>query len=255
MNEFSVPDYSAIIADCIPDDSVMVSVKIDLDADYDVESNPGSIQLSCIRDYLIDCNVKVICSTVGLHVNGEHKKPHLHYHMACERFNKPSNPSQHRQRWLSKDNDRNLDGVSVMYQKIDTTQPKYSFLSYPLKEGFPCNLHHGSAKDYFVIDSRPMEKGEKKYLVDVGTEIYNKQLGLRMRQDKCVERKQLALTCLYQLCFDNKHLYSSYKEMLRWLDTNYIDMLELTEMPDPKNYKTNTQKIATKLGFLKYSDL
>lgn len=43
--------------------------------------------------------------------------------------------------------------------------------------------------------------------------------------------------------------------MMMWLDEEYISKLDLEDMPDPKNYKTNSQKVAVKLGLLRYSQL
>ena len=66
------------------------------------------------------------------------------------------------------------------------------------------------------------------------------------------QRKQNALTDLYEICVKEK--FSNFNEMINWLDVNYIDKLELHEMPDPHHYKNNILKIAVKLKLRKYSD-
>lgn len=85
-----------------------ISVKLNWEQDTVPE------QLDCAFDYVMD-TTKILACSAGKHYEGEHGVPHIHLHFIVERYNKPSNPSQHRNRWLSKDTDRNLDGCSFMY--------------------------------------------------------------------------------------------------------------------------------------------
>lgn len=242
--------------DLIPDDSMVVDIKINL-PDYNGENGialaDSGFAFMELKQYIQDLGCKILFSTAGIHLNGKSKVAHIHYNMITSFCFPPSNPSQHRSRWIKKNN-ANLNtftNVSFKFhQKIDTTTPKYSVLSYPLKEGKKVNL-----PACFVFDEKPMAKRYISFLHNVGKAIYEKQCGLRLRQDKSEERKNLALDNLYQLCVENKDMFSNYREMVVWLDTNFIAKLELKDYPDPKNYKTNCQKICVKLGKLKYSDI
>lgn len=241
----SIPD---LIEESIPDDASVITIKFSRDlSDCMCEWNGYR---AVVDRYLRDCGVKVLASSAGIHTNGRSQKFHIHYHLICERFNEPSNPSQHRKRWCSKNEDI-MDDISFKYQRLKQDQEKYAVLSYPLKEGKFTNYREAT----YRFLGLPMSKEMMKFLADTGKAIYDKELGLAMRQEKCEERKQASLINLYDLCQQNKHFYSSFREMMEWLDDNYIAKLELTEMPDPKNYKTNCQKIAVYLGFLKYSQL
>lgn len=237
-----------LIQEEMPDDATVITVKFSRDlSDCMGEWNGAR---AVVDRYLKDSGVKVLASSAGIHTNGRSQKFHIHYHLICERFKEPSNPSLHRKRWCNKNED-NMDDISFKYQRLNPNQEKYAILSYPLKEGKITNYRE---KTYTYL-GKPMTKEMINFLVETGKAIYEKELGLAMRQEKCEERKQLALSSLFDLCNQNKSFFSSYKEMMEWLDTNYIDKLELTEMPCPKNYKTNCQKIAVKFGFLKYSQL
>lgn len=258
-NEFSNMEDLTIVSqfeDLIPNDSMVVDIKINL-PNYDGENGTALADIGFafmdLKQYIIDLGCKILFSTAGIHLNGKNKMPHIHYNMITTFAFPPSNPSQHRSRWIKKNNVNlnTFENVSFKFhQKIDTNTPKYSVLSYPLKEGKKVNL-----PSCFVFNENPMEKKYVAFLVNTGKAIYEKQCGLKLRQDKSEERKNLALESLYQLCVENKDKFSNYKEMVRWLDTNYIANLEIKDYPDPKNYKTNCQKICVKLGKLKYSDI
>lgn len=240
----------------IADDLMVINVKYnfeieDEDVDYSIRNN---CPIYDIRKYIQDLGCEILFSTIGYHLNGEHKQPHLHYHLITTEFKEPSNPSQHRKRWMNKNEDVNSDFLkaSFKFQRLEKKKPKYSVLSYPLKEGTPV-LHH--SKLYFIYNKVPMTKEQIQFLVDTGKAIYDKEIGLKLRQDKCQERKKQSLTDLFKLCQENSNQFSNYVEMLRWLDVNFISTLTLEDYPDPRNYKTNCQKIAVYLGKLKYSDI
>lgn len=241
------------IEELLPPDAVCLSVKVNLAEDEYDEKNFTPPYFASILAYLKDSGVAVLASTAGVHKEGRNQIPHIHYHFICERFSPPSNPSQHRKRWLSKkDNDSSdLGEASFKYQKLDTRYPKYQFLSYPLKEGLMV------PKFYYpylmTFDGKKMSNEMIDFLKKVGQTIYQTQAAIRLRQEKSQQRKQLALQDLYEICKD--HTFPSFKAMLIWLDENYIDGLDLDEYPDPKNYKVNCQKVAVRLGLLKYSEL
>lgn len=244
-SEKSIPE---LMQEEIPDDATVITIKFS----RDISDNMGEWNgyRAVVDRYLRDCGAKVLASSAGVHLNGRSQKFHIHYHLITERFIEPSNPSQHRKRWCSK-NDEIMDDISFKYQQLKKDQEKYAVLSYPLKEG-RFTSYRAATYRYLGL---PMSNEMMRFLADAGKAIYDKELGLAMRQEKSEERKQATLTNLYDLCNQNKQYFSSFKEMMEWLDVNYIAKLELTEMPCPKNYKTNCQKISVYLGFLKYSQL
>lgn len=238
-------DYTNLFEDTFSDASqfTCISVKIN----WTSETVPD--QLYYATEYISDCVDTIFASTAGRHYNGERSEPHIHLHYIVSRYNKPSNPSQHRARWCSKDADRNLDGCSFMYQHMLSDTPRYEFLSYPLKEGHSLD----DVGLYRWLKGEYMGGIMVQWLKDVGNAIYQKQVALRLRQEKSAERKQNQLLALYEIV--KKQSPKSYKEMVYYLDEVYIPSLELQDYPDPKNYKTNCQKIAVKLKLLKYSEL
>lgn len=237
------------LQDFIPDDATCISVKINI-PDYDASDNNWvAPAFADINKYLKDSGVDILAISSGIHVNGRNQIPHVHYHFITAHINPPANPSGHRTRWLAKkgNEEANFQGASFKYTRLEPNKPKYQFLSYPLKEGIMLQ------KRYYQFDGEFMKPEMKKLLLDVGKEIYEQACALILRQMKCQERKQLALRELYDLV--HKIQFSSFKQMMAWLDDNYISTLDLEEMPDPKNYKVNCQKIAVKMGILKYSDI
>lgn len=240
----------------IPDDAMVINVKLNFDIpEDDVET------LNCLRElplfdikkYVEDLDVKILFSSVGYHLLGERKQPHIHYHFITTAFHPPSNPSQHRKRWAKKtEASMEFLSSSFKFQSIDTSQPKYQVLSYPLKEGHA--IKH-NLKTNYIFNQLPMTKEQILFLKEVGKSIYDKEQALKLRQDKCEERKKVALHSLYELCEANKNKFNTYREMVIWLEDNYISSLSLDEKPDINHYRTNTQKIANTLGKLKYCDL
>lgn len=241
--------------EAIPDDVMVINVKLNFDItdEEPLEERHRILPTYEIRKYIENLGCKILFSSAGYHLNGERKQPHLHYNFITTSFKVPSNPSQHRNRWFNKEDDANSDFLKCTFkfhQAIDTKTPKYSVLSYPLKEGLQVKENR-----LYTFNATPMTKAQKTFLMETGKAIYEKEQGLKLRQDKCEERKKIALNDLFKLCSDNKTEFSNFKQMIVWLDCNYIDKLNIEEYPDPKNYKTNCQKIAVALGKLKYSDI
>lgn len=205
-------------------------------------------QLDSVSQYMNEFMI-VHHATAGKHSFGEAGIPHIHLHFIVSRYNKPSNPSQHRARWLARDSERNLDGCSFMYQHMKSDSLKIDFLAYSLKEGVEVeNVAH-----YRYPLGAIMPRDVVEYLKKYGNTIFETQVALHLRQDKCSERKKLALTDLFTIV-ENQNP-KTYRDMLHYLDEVYIPSLDLSEYPDPKNYQANCQKIAIRLKLLKYSDL
>lgn len=233
----------------IPDDATCISVKINV-PDYDPSDNnfvPPAF--ASVKQYLIDSGVEILACSSGLHVKGRKEVPHLHYHFITKHYNGVANPSGHRQRWLKKKGNEEHDfaGASFSYKSLESDKPKYQFLSYPLKEG------HKLRSSYYLFDGSKMNTDMVSFLLDVGNTIYQTQLALRLRQEKCQERKQLAFSELVQLVGDRT--FSSFRDLCDWFDDNYLYNLDYDDIPDPKNYKTNIRKIAIKKRLLKTFDI
>lgn len=264
LEELTLPDYIDLpnppypialqFEDDIPADSMVINVKLNFEAGDDIKEALRELPVMDIRNYVQDLGCEILFSTIGYHLNGDHKQPHIHYHFITTSFKQPSNLSQHRKRWINKNEDasRTFLQCSFKFQDLDLKKAKYSTLSYPFKERTPYPFYN---KMLQIYNKEPMTKEQMQYLVDVGSAIYEKEIGTKLRQEKCLERKKQSLLDLSELLTQNKDQFSTYIEMVRWLDINYISQLSLEDYPDPKNYKTNCQKIAINLGKLKYSDI
>lgn len=255
IEKFSPDNFESLI----PDDALVVNVKWNvpvLELDEVRAKIIFDFPLRNLFSYLDFCNVKILFSSMGFHVNGDARIPHVHLNFICNSLDEKSykaitqNSSQHRTRWFEKNGSQDqFKFLTFKWHKtIDKTKPKYSTLSYPLKEGHSLIAEFPDA--YKNISPEVFE-----YLKSVGQSIYNQELGLHLRQNKCEERKKNSLLELFELCEKNKNKFSTFHGMLLWLDDNYISTLTIADYPDPKNYKTNCQKIAVKLGFIKYSNL
>jgi len=231
----------------IPDECSVVCVKIN-DVEIDNDGKPDFIWVD-IKLYVEELST-VLFSSAGLHINGKAGKPHIHYVFICKKFKPPSNPSQHRKRYAEK-NEASFENVSFQFKDLDKSKPKYHCLSYPLKEG----RHVTPVNKMYTYNGSPMPHDSIKFLKEIGKSIYDVELGNNLKKDKCEERKKQSLMDLFKICQENRSRFSTLKSMMVCLDDVYIATLELEELPDPKNYKTNCQKIAVKLGILKYSDL
>lgn len=237
----------------ISDDDMVLTIKWNIptcDPDEVLSKIVLQFPINDINRYLEHCGAKIKYSSIGYHMNGDHKIPHIHYHLITEHFVYDKNPSQHRYRWFTKNGtNEEFRFITIKKtEKIDNTKPKYSTLAYPLKEGHSLRLE-------FPDCYKNIDEDTFKFLKDVGQAIYNQECGIHLRTAKCEERKKNQLLELNELVEKNKNNFKDFHGMLLWLDQNYISSLTITEYPDPKNYKTNCQKIAVRLGFLSYSKL
>lgn len=243
-------NYAEMFETDIPDDCSVIDVKIN-----NVATDPSDVELNffAIPKYIKDLGCEILFSSVGLHLNGDAGVPHCHWNFITTRVAAPSNPSQHRSRWMKKNEELGcFDNVSFKFHnKIDLTKPKYNVLAYPLKEGR--SLPYASR--YYKYAGQAMTKAQIKFLINIGQEIYNTELAVNMRRDKCEERKKQSLHDLLDICTKNQDKFYDLRSMLVFLDEAYIATIDIDEYPDPRNYKTNCQKIAVKLGKIKYSDI
>jgi len=242
-------DIPLQLSESIKEEYRCISVKINYkDGEYDEENKEQPPDdFHSVSSYFSDCKLEIIYSTMGLHLNGENKKPHIHYHLIVKELPSgtfQSNNSQHRKRWLAKEGNEvfGFENTSIRFPKKEN--PVWQHLAYPFKEGY---IQKRGVKN---LNTKQIE-----FLKDYAINLYQVSLGNRARQEACEERKKVALNTLAKLCEEHKSEFTDYRTMIIWLDTNYIDGLPLDEKPDPRNYKTNCQKIAIHLGILKYSDI
>jgi len=225
------------------------------------EVNCEEFPMDEVKQYFRDSGIELKYSVMGLHLQGEKKKPHIHLNcivlMSQKVFQSiTANASQHRKRWSNKlikngdDFDPTFNNVTFQFtQELDSGKAKYSTLAYPLKEGL-----HVYGSEYTKLYYTNIKKPIFDILLELGTTIYNKEVGLHIRQEKCEERKKNALIELQAICESGKQNFTTLREMVLWLDHSYIATLAISDYPDPKNYKTNCQKIAVHLKIAKYSD-
>lgn len=236
----------------IPEDAMVIKVKFNK-----IEDDGDGCHLSIkhfIEQYM---KCKIYFASAGIHRNGQSKVPHIHYHFITSKYKMPSNSPQDRKRWIAKDPDMNYiaDNCTMQFCNIDLSEPKYHVLAYPLKEGILVpDKFKGTYIDYKNPNER-MKRGEINFLKSVGNDIYQKALAAADRRDRHEERKKNKLQEIYELCAANKVHFHSLRSMMQWLDENYIKKLELHELPDFRNYRSNCEKVAVNLGIIKYSEL
>ena len=130
------------------------------------------------------------------------------------------------------------------------TIPKYHVLSYPLKEKLMIEEY---TKALYIDRGTPMKLDKIAFLMEVGKTIYENALASHHRNDLCEERKKNRLLELQEIVKNQK--FNNFRDMVLWLDDNYINNLDVHELPDFRNYKSNCEKVAVKLGILRYSQL
>lgn len=238
----------------ISHDDTVIMFKVN---DVDLEDEDRHNILLYLKDYVIHgLNETIKFSSAGLHVGGKNKIPHFHYHFICEAINQaPQNPSDHRKRYVKKrlkDNpDYHLNNVSMKYKNFITkNMPKYHILAYPLKEN---GMIEGITKSIYIDRGEPMAMDKIQFLMAVGKTIYENALASHHRNDLCEERKKNKLLELQEIV--KNQFFKNFRDMVIWLDENYINNLEVHELPDFRNYKSNCEKVAVKLGILRYSQL
>ena len=133
-------------------DMSVVEIKINKVNPDDVDEDV----LSTVWNYVMDLvGHKIYFSSAGVHLNGESKVPHIHYTFITGSFKQYANWSDHRKKWLKKNkddfNERAFENVSMkVYEKMDSSKPKYSVLAYPLKEGLQISQYLKGIMRFFI---------------------------------------------------------------------------------------------------------
>lgn len=213
-----------------------------LPIDYDLSANYGCPQTLTVLEYVKSMTIIHGC-TAGLHLGSD--IPHIHMHFVVEHIEGKgtktffTNRSIHKARFLSEDASRTLENVSIKYVPLKEDCPCWQPFSYPLKEGRPIQ-----GQLYHQFLSQPMTRQMKDFLMETGNSIYSSQLALRERQEKSKERNKVSLMELYDIVKDKN--FSTFTEMLQNIQTEYLDNLELEDIPDPNQLKSNCIKIGIK---------
>jgi len=241
-----------VLEAAIPDDAWTVSLifnGVSVTAEKKVEQWEWQLAKQYVESF-----GTILFSSAGLHLNGKAAKPHIHYCFIIDRVlckMPPANPSDHRKRFCTKEGMEPFPkGVTVQFKKIEPDKPKYSCLSYPLKEGLGLP---DTPRLYFAF-GEPMKKEVFKFLKEYGKGIYDVEVANNLRRDKCDERKKNALMAMHEYCVAGRSEFDDLRSMRKYLDA-YIQKLELTEKPKFSNYLANCHAIASDLGILKYSDI
>lgn len=238
----------------IPDDASVICVKFN---HQDADEDGRHIPFHTLRQYIESSGLKILFSSTGLHLNGENKIPHVHCNFICSSIDTVKkktfikNQSEYRKRWFA-DQEVYEEFSIKIHPTIDLKKPKHSTLAYPLKEGKQLKIQQQIS---YIFLGESMSQEQIDLLKSVGQTIYQTELAVNLRRDKCEERKKVALTDLYKICEENKEKFNTLKEMAEFLDDEYISKLDLSDYPEPQHYKNNLIKISVKLGKLKYSSL
>lgn len=239
------------------EDFIAVSFKRNIDyVDGETDNVDLTEFVSDIVTYLHFSKIDVVASSAGLHLLGENKNPHIHYHAiiradSISSFNKNqtfiSNPSKHRKQYKLLD-------VSMKTKPLSGKEPKFQFLSYPYKEGRPISNLQGSGVMINVFDGKPMKKEMTDFLLQIGKTLYDEANAKNLIRDKCEERKKESFLELLNLGRTSGQNFKTFRELQIWFEENYIDKLADDEMVDIQNYKKNLQKVAVKLKVCKTYD-
>lgn len=198
----------------------------------------------------------VICSSVGLHEEGENGRPHWHFHFIVSQPWKSRNSStisNERTRYYSTqphDVVMRMKECTMKFAPVEGSLPLWQTLSYPLKEKKRSQNH-----EQYIGLTAPVVN----MLEIVGHEIYLAKKGHHEREEKLAKRKADDLSELLKVC-EAGHMgqeFTSFREMTLWLDNTFIQKQKFSGvncLPDPVNYVKNVKKIGVYIGLIKYSE-
>jgi len=235
-----LPEYEIILVKC------NYAVEEYEDGMSEPPDNLGAA-VSYIRDNKID----IVYSSAGIHLNGEHKKPHCHWHMIVKSLptgSFRSNQSLHRKRWLAKEGNEHFSFDNVSFSFPKKLEPVWQTLAYPYKEGIECK---SSAYPELKVG---MTKPIKNFLMEYGSNIYQVALGKNAKQDAYENRKKVALIEMLNFCKENRDRFKTFREMLELLEDDYLAKMSPEQKPKFNNYKENCYVVGNTLGIFRYCD-
>lgn len=237
----------------------LVSVKLNLDHDEEEEWEEDLFdKFDVFRRFLTDKYGNVLYSSVGKHLGGKNGKPHIHFHYVLDSSYK-SITSQARSnlkaRWCKDEEPRDvilMRRVSFAFTPFDGAKnTPWSFLSYPLKEGYKVN----TMDVYIGLTSRILG-----FLLSVGTTIYETSRAIQERNEKAIHRQIDALDELYKFALEyyKKEAFTTFREMQLFFENFYLKQKVAEDgihaLPDPANYNRNLKKVGFALGVFRFCD-
>lgn len=240
-------DIPKALSDSILPEYEVILVKVNYaDEEYEEGSLEPPDALYSVKAYLLDKKVDILYSTCGIHLNGEHKKPHAHYHMIVKALPSGefrSNNSQNRKRWLAKEGNESFSFDNVSFGFPKKLDPVWQTLSYPYKEGLVCSQFN------FGLSSQI-----KEFLLEYGKNLYQVSLGKNARNEAHEDRKKKALLDILSFCKDRRERFNTFREMVELLEDEYLSKLPVDQKPTFNNYKENCYKVGNTLGIFRYCD-
>lgn len=202
----------------------------------------------------------VLACSVGLHLHGVNAKPHAHFHFVVNRQYKTRSSScicNEKMAWCRRQKDCytsecNMKNMTVKFEPLDISKPKWQTLSYPLKERL-----RGDIEMYLMMRDgalAPMQVEVIDLLENVGGQLFDAALALRERKEKAEKAQEDNLEELYNIALKNRACFSTFRQMQEYLEDIYIGNKKLHELPVAKNYNNNIKKVGRMLGIFRYCD-
>lgn len=265
--EEEIVDYNFVseLQETIPDDCLWIAAKRNNSVKEFSLINDSEEYFDNVRRYAYSWG-KILYSSMGIHLNGERKIPHIHWVFCIQPSRSYANKSTDRANWL-KDNSESVTWFKDNQWTFQYTEgctvgkPKWFPLAYPLKEGKYNKEHHPNPyKGWYYYNqisngkSRRMSNELQEFLMLQGTRIYQENLAKNEIRDLSEQKKQDAVQSIADCAKTHRDKFTTYKQMVDTLEIYYMDKLELKDKPCLNNYRTACQKVGNSLGIFRYAD-
>lgn len=240
----------------IPDDAQVVNVKWNYEA-FLYEPGKDKEELAYARFWLCELFIKeqygeILHFSCGYHENGKNHKPHFHFHFIIRtpfELLSPSVRCNRKRKFLERRTDE--EGLVFMhgddvptfkFAPLDLSKPKWSTLSYPLKEG----------KALDVCNFYSFDEDTLSLLLKVGSEIYRATNAIHERKDKMAVKRLSDKQELYNFLKIARGQFSTFREMCKFVDENPLARLrageDISVCPDTGHLKENLRQIGVMFG-------
>lgn len=247
--------------DFIPEDAMRLTFKIDYQEHSEEELLKDDFWvndqiLPSIRAYMVDwAGTRVLAAGAGLHFKGKSEKPHVHYVFILKKGKTFSNFSTQSGQWLAREENRDYTlgydrQVSHKIRVMDKDDTKFTVFSYVLKEGHSIP---GTWQLHMPKRNPEMPKVLLDSIKEVGKIYYETQCALRLRQDKCEERKKNAAHELLDFCNANLDKFKDYDQMVDFLNETYLREKSFNDRPAWNEFQKNCRNVGFELKLYKYS--
>lgn len=245
------------IFDDIPDDAQVINVKWNYEAYlYDGEQpadkwEEARKRFDICTQFIAEYYGHILHHSCGFHEHGKNHKPHFHFHyIVATPFEllSPAKRCNRKRRFLESRSDN--DGLIFMhgddvptfkFAPLDLSKPKWSTLSYPLKEGKCGDL------DFYSFWEPTL-----KLLLEVATTIYRAAVAVNERKEKCALNKLTVKQELYDYLKSKRSEFSTFREMCKYVDDSLLARLRASEdisfCPDSGALKENLRQIGIMFG-------